>query len=49
MQEVALAVLANLMCGDAETRLKVLVGSRMGKHLSDKLEDLKVRVCVGGS
>ncbi|KAG1680121.1 hypothetical protein FOA52_000234 [Chlamydomonas sp. UWO 241] len=37
VQELALSVLANLAQGDAEAKLQVLLGSRMGKTISDKV------------
>ena len=41
LAELALSVLANLIKGDSETKMNVLVGSRMGKLMCDKLDAFK--------
>ncbi|GAX86107.1 hypothetical protein CEUSTIGMA_g13520.t1, partial [Chlamydomonas eustigma] len=41
VQELALSVLANLLIGDADTKMQVLIGSRMGKLMCDKLDSSK--------
>eukprot|EP00798_Chlamydomonas_sp_ICE-L_P002651 gene2651-5029_t len=42
VQEAALEVISNLLVGDADTKFKVLVGSRMGKAMADHLDVLTV-------